>query len=330
MVSKISRNKHFKHNSLYNMKTVNREVDRMLNEPINMQPHNFVSITNFILFPKTNHEVLKVPGKFKDLEIPYLFTLNGKNLYLDQLISVFPDGDEVTRESTANIEFESDRLKDSKKVDIFDYNVSVVITFGKPSFNVVATSHNPGVDEETVLISGHPLRLLYRVFDKIRLYKTLNRIKQIDYTIEKMSEYDFVEWTHCIAFAKKPYAEDYLEKCVDFFTTIEKIDIHHLRNLYLSLKVMIKYYFADDKQKTKELLTMITKAVPKSLMKEQNTIEDLMYYHEEGIKSVREALSIKTSECEEKDEIISQMGNLLSKKDLEILRLKNIIESMDV
>ena len=96
---------------------------------------------------------------------------------------------------------------------------------------------------------------------------------------------------------------------------------------------------------------MITRSVSKSLMKEQNTIEDLMYYHEEGIKSVREALSIKTLECEEKDEIISKMDNLLSqkenllskkdnllsqkdnllsKKDLEILRLKNIIESMDV
>ena len=68
---------------------------------------------------------------------------------------------------------------------------------------------------------------------------------------------------------------------------------------------------------------MVAKAVSKSLMKEQNTIEDLMYYHGEGFKSVREALSIKTLECEEKDKIISQ-------KDLEILRLKNIIKSRDV
>ena len=75
---------------------------------------------------------------------------------------------------------------------------------------------------------------------------------------------------------------------------------------------------------------MVAKAVPKCLMKERNTIEDLMYYYEEGIKSVREALSIKTLECEEKDEIISQMDILLFQKDLEILRLKNIIESMDV
>ena len=83
-----------------------------------------------------------------------------------------------------------------------------------------------------------------------------------------MSEMDFIRLNHCIIFAKDYYAKDIIEKSVNLFISIEKIKFEYQLVLFLALKMMIKYHFRDNFGKTKELLTMITKAVSDSMIEE--------------------------------------------------------------
>ena len=122
-----------------------------------------------------------------------------------------------------------------------------------------------------------------------------------------MSGHDFIKWAQCIAFARQPYAQDYIEKCVDLFTRIEKINYDYQMNLHMSLKVMIKSQFKDEKT-VRRLLTMITKAIP------YNKAEDICAqesYHKEYMRSMR---VIKTT---------------LAKKEQENLELRKRIEELE-
>ena len=210
----IKRNSFYIENGKYNMDEIEKQVEKMLKEDINPHPHDFVSTFNGESFPKTNHEVLEVPGEFKNLTTSRGHTTKGKHQYMDLLEEIEPDGTNVTKPSMGNIEYFTYSIDYDR---IYDYDLSTIVKFHKRVFHVATINYNPGKKEIIKEISGHPIKVHLRVFDEKRSWKVLYNLESKDYTKEEMTEYDYMEFAHCIANATSPYAKTYLQRCVDFF-----------------------------------------------------------------------------------------------------------------
>ena len=79
-------------------------------------------------------------------------------------------------------------------------------------------------------------------------------------------------------------------------------------DLYYVMKKLIRLHYRDDENKTRELLTMITKALHPDTMTKLTTIEQM------------------TIEISEKDKKISEKDETISKQSDEIRRLKKKLE----
>ena len=134
-----------------------------------------------------------------------------------------------------------------------------------------------------------------------------------------MSEMDFLKLNHCIIFAK-----DIIEKSVNLFISIEKIKFEYQLVLFLALKMMIKYHFRDNFGKTKELLTMITKAVSDSM------IEEMPLYQRTRQKLLDAQIQIveKDKALAENELTIAENERIIAEKDEEIESLKAKIKSL--
>lgn len=134
-----------------------------------------------------------------------------------------------------------------------------------------------------------------------------------------MSEMDFLKLNHCIIFAK-----DIIEKSVNLFISIEKIKFEYQLALFLALKMMIKYHFRDNFGKTKELLTMITKAVSDSM------IEEMPLYQRTRQKLLDAQIQIveKDKALAENELTIAENERIIAEKDEEIESLKAKIKSL--
>ena len=316
VIKMIRRNSYYIENGKKNMGEIKKQVDIMLEEDINLFPHDFVSTFNGESFPKTNHDVLEVPGEFKNLTTSRSHTGGGKHKYMDLLEEIEPDGTVVTKPSMGNIEYFTYSIDYDR---LYDYDLSTVVKFQKRVFHVATVNYDPGVEEIITEVSGHPIKVHLRVFDEKRSWKVLNNLESKDYINEEMTEYDYMEFAHCIANATRPYDKSYLQNCVDFFTTIEKIDHNYRMNLHLSLKVMIKSAFKDDYEKTEELLTMITQALPYEIIKPISSYEDAV----EQSKEFRAENSKLKVEISQMGDQISQQGDKISQQEDKISHLED-------
>ena len=143
--------------------------------------------------------------------------------------------------------------------------------------------------------------------------KILNTLSEKDYSKEEMSEADFINLVHCIIFATKEHAKEVIEKIVKIFVSCEKIQDKHQMDLFLALKIMIKYRY-DDENDTRRLLSMITQSVSEKQLDQVLGYEELVQKNNDSeIK-----LAQKDHELAEKDKIITQM-----KEENEKLRKAN-------
>ena len=294
------RNKNFTENDK-DIETIQSEVTKMLNQDINRHPHDFISTFNGEAFPKTNHKLLKIHGIFKTLFSTRGHTKEGHHRYMDLIEKIDPDGEEVTKDSVANIEYVISQVDDEI---LHDYDLSCILKFGKRVFHIFVVNKDMGRSEKIIEVSGHPVKILYRVFDEIRQWKVLSRLNEIINNNEEISVEDYVEFAHCIANSVNPHAKEYIEECVDLFTRMENIDSTCQLNLHLSLKVKIKFIFEDDIKKTEELLMMITKALPIEGYRGVSSFE-------EAVERSREA----DAEIKRLNEIILEL-----KKEIEYLK----------
>ena len=88
--------------------------------------------------------------------------------------------------------------------------------------------------------------------------------------------------------------------------------------MYLVLKRMIKEICAGDDKKIKELLAMITKEISPDDYEKLSFIELFEY----DLAKKDEAIEVQKQTIAQRDNIISDMGNELSRKDEEIRKLK--------
>ena len=326
---KTVRNEYFRENEKYNMDEIKSAVKEMLNEDINPQAHDFVSLFNTEKFPEVNHEILKIPGKFKILSSARGFTSKGRHKYMDAIEIIDPDGKDVIYKSIANIEFIISNMSDET---LYDYDLACITKFKKRAFHIHVVNKDPGISEEVKIISGHPIRILYRVFDEKRQWKVLNKLITKNSNNEEITLNEYMEWAHCIANTTNPNAKKYIE-----------MDTDYRLNLHLSLRVMIKLVFKDDKKKTEELLTMITKAIPHDYVSEarsyedtvrqlntikkvnEDTVRQIITLQKEKEDTVRQNIILIKENEEQRKEILAK-DSTIKDKDSEIDRLKDEIQ----
>ena len=87
----------------------------MMAEDVNPHPHNFISVNSSNEFLELFHHAFNLPEKFDHLEIPYRYTKNGKEKYMDYIKVSNPDGDTITRQTSINVEFEAKITSPEKK-----------------------------------------------------------------------------------------------------------------------------------------------------------------------------------------------------------------------
>lgn len=282
-----------------------------MEEKLNHSPCDFICRYIGTLYPKTNHNVLEIPGEFKNIENTDGFLLNGQVLFMDGVESIILNKDNTTKDYATCIEYLTTEIN-PKVENLFDYNLAIVIQLKKYCYNVVVTNNKPKHNEITYFVDGHPVHVLFRVFDKEEIYKSLNTLSQKDYSKNKMPLEDVVKFSYCIAFAKGNYAKDYLEKSTQLFCSIEQIDTPQRLDLFMALKEKIKYHFDDDENKKMELITMITKA-----------LTDPDFVELPRNEQIRIRLQLKDETIQKMDETIQEKDRTISKLKEEIKLLKN-------
>ncbi|WP_298523560.1 hypothetical protein [uncultured Methanobrevibacter sp.] len=270
-------------------------VESMIAEKVNSKPFDFLFRRNSESYTKTTHEVLGLPGIFKQMETPNVFTINGKSLQQDLVESVLPDGKIIMQESTLNVEQQAYIITPAKVEHLYFYKIFNIGKHEKPCIPVIVTNIDYKTDEILYKINGEffTIRIIY--FSKEKIDIILNTLSEKDYSKEEMSEADFINLVHCIIFATKEHAKEVIEKIVKIFVSCEKIQDKHQMDLFLALKIMIKYRY-DDEKEIRRLLTMITQSVSEKQLEQVLGYEELIQKNKDS--------EIKLAE---KDRIIAEI-----------------------
>lgn len=114
-------NSNYRHNSKHNCEKISKIVDSLLEEKINSSPFDFLFRYNSRNYPKTTHNVLSLPGIFKQIEDMAVFVVGNGVLQMDYAESICPDGNMVMREAVNDVEHQTGILTDDKIRAIFNY-----------------------------------------------------------------------------------------------------------------------------------------------------------------------------------------------------------------
>lgn len=207
MKEEIKRNNNYIYNSENNMEGINEKVAQMMKDKIIHDCHDFISHFNGESFHEVNHEVLEVPGKFKGIISNKTHRSDGGKKYLDTLELVGSDGDMITKESMADIEY---YISDYDEDTIYDYDLLTTVKHEKRVFHIHVFNKQPEKIEEVIDVSDHPIKLLHWVFDEERKWKVLNRMKAKDYFTEGLTTHEHMELAHCIANATKKHSREFI------------------------------------------------------------------------------------------------------------------------
>ena len=278
-----------------NLSQINQIVDAVIAEKNTKKPFDFLFRRNSETYPKTTHQVLGLPGIFKQVETPTVYTQDGRSLQQDYVESVLPDGKSILKESTVGVEQQSYLVDPDKSEIIFWYKLENIKKHEKPSIPVIVTNIDYKTDELICKINGEVFNIKVIYYSPERIDKILNTISAKDYSKEEMSEADFIKLVHCLIFATKEHAEDVIKRVVNIFASCEKIQDKHQMDLHLALRIMIKYRFKEEKE-LRRLLTMITRAV------NENKICDFLDYQELLQKSTETISEIKSENARIKSE----------------------------
>ena len=336
-------NRNYKYNSKYNMPKICKTVKGFMEEPVNPQLFDFLFRYNARNYPKTTHEELELPGEFKQIEDTAVFVIGNGVLQMDYAESITPCGI-VERDAANDVEHQTGKLNPDKVKIIFEYCLYTEIQLKKPCYPIVVTNHDYGKEYEDYTVEGFSFRIYFRIFNKEVIYKSLNTLMEKDYNQEVLSDADYLNLVYCIIFAKKPFAQDVIEKASYLFASIENIKFNHQLDLHMALKMAIKYYFDDEK--IEELLTVITKAVDASRMDkfggyevEQFTIQELedkisvlkaeKSKHELELSSKEKELSSKEKELSFKEKELSSKEKELSSKETELSQMDARIKQLE-
>ena len=131
-----------------------------------------------------------------------------------------------------------------------------------PSNSIIITHIDPG--KKRIITKSHDQIFYnhYIVIDENEISKRLKTLKNIIKSNKKPSKEESLNFAVIAIFVHGEKKKEIMEKLTHYFTEIEsKIDENLKMTLHEILKKMIKKHFEDDIEKTKELLTMISKNI---------------------------------------------------------------------
>ena len=108
-----------------------------------------------------------------------------------------------------------------------------------------------------------------------------------------------------------------MERLAYLFSQIDQMEPNLQLDLHQVLKKMIKFHFRDDKNKIRELLTMISESIF------QKNLEGLTYKERTEIQ-----MKEKDQKLEEKDQKLEEKDQKLEEKNKENQKLKKEIEKL--
>lgn len=323
-MSKIKFNTNYKRNTAKS-KEIQEIVDALIKEKVNPHPFDFLFRRNSENYPKTNHQVLELPGIFKQKEGPNVYTINGRSLQQDFVETALPDGENLFYESTLGLEQLAYLLTPEKTEIIYLYKNFNISKHKIPSIPIIVTNINYKTDELACKINGEFFTIKIIYFSPEKIDKILNSLGKKDYSKEEMSEVDFLSLVHCLIFATKENAKKVIKKIVDIFVCCEKIQEDHQLDLHLALKIMIKYHYKD-KEEVRRMLTMITQAVSEKPLSELSHYEQLVEERNE-LKIVVEQ---QDHELIEKQQEIAKNKQTIAKNKQTIAEKDRKIEEIEV
>ena len=265
------------------------------------------------------------PGFFKNKENTERYTRSGKVAFADGIISLLPDYEKIPEEVVDIIEYLTTKLDDNKVKSLYFISTSVINELHKNYIIHVITNYDEKESQKVFNFGAMSIVVNFIFYDKKTIYKILNTLNKKDYAKEEMNEVEFMQFIQAISFVKSPYAKDFIEESVKLFITIEKIDEELQMDLFLTLKVMIKYYFKYDKKKLWRLLIMILKAIPTPTPKK---VVKLGYPYDE-LENRRLIIKKQYNDLNKKDKELTKRNKELRKKDKEIVELKKRIEKLE-
>ena len=173
-----------------------------MDEKTNTQPFDFLFRYNTRNYPKISHTELKLPGKFDEIKDTAVCVIDNGVLQMDYVESIKPDGNIVKRDSLNDVEQQTGKLSFKKIEDIFNYCLYTTIQHKKPCYPIVVTNHDYKKSHEDYIIEGFSFRVYFKIFNRQKVYKLLNTLTQKDYNQSRLTNTDFIQFIHCIIFAK--------------------------------------------------------------------------------------------------------------------------------
>ena len=190
-------------NSEVHTNRIQRLVDEIMDQDITNAPYDYLFRSNTLNYPETNHELLGLPGEYVCSKNTSLFLQNKDPLEMDYLEKVKFKVNKHFQEALNNVEQETGAIKDEKKGRIIEYAFGSSQQYGKFCFSFVVTNHDYKTDILHYEIDGIKYTIYLIIFNKEKIYKILNNLKEKDYIRNEFTETDLVNFIHCLVFAKK-------------------------------------------------------------------------------------------------------------------------------
>lgn len=166
------------------------------------------------------------------------------------------------------------------------------------------------------LSHGDAFKVYIRVFTDEEISKRLNTLSDKIKSKKELSEIEVLDFAYILLFAQENKAKEYTKKVVDLFSEVKNLDYALQLDIHYVLKKLIRLHFRDDKTKTRELLTMITKAVHPNVLDSMTTLERMnkkVEFMQDELSKMDDELILKNDEIIKKDDEITRMDNEISK-----------------
>ena len=297
--------------SLEKQITLEKLVTQMIEES-NNNPRDYCFRYIVNTYPKAVHDAFDFPGEYVNNLKLDVYTEDGRNLEMDCAQLIMPKG-EITCKSTINVEHQTYPITE-KVGSIYDYKLYLIHKTNIPSNSIVMTNIDPGKDEIFCKSHDQIFKLKVNVVTREKISKRLkilnNKIKNKKGLTQKEAMY----FAYIAIFTKQ---KETMERLSYLFSQIDQMEPNLQLDLHQVLKKMIKFHFRDDKNKIRELLTMISESIF------QKNLEGLTYKERTEIQ-----MKEKDQKLEEKDQKLEEKDQKLEEKNKENQKLKKEIEKL--
>ena len=271
-------------------------------------------------YPKANHELLYFPGTFEKVLDSAVIQTGKTRMQVDYVEKTLIKS-ELYDYAIILLEHQTGRLTPKKLKKILKYYIQTIGMHETICYIYVLTGEKYEKFED-IEIEGVVFRINFVSYDEEKIDKTLNTLRNKDYDNEELSEVELLDFLFCMILTKAENFDKVINKSIEIFKLMDNVDEKYRRDIYSTLIILVKYHYRKNKNKIKELVTMILE-IYNDIPADYSSFEKTVIYGkklEQVIEDQKQSLQTKDRQIQEKDHQIQD-------KDAEIKRLKNIINA---